>query len=444
MNQRMVALAGASCLALGGASATAQEADYVTECQDLYTFLNQSQAYDLTAEPELAAILERNDARTCNRRLAVLERDARQVRQVAGQSDSDVTTESRSVQEEVQLQETVTVQGEVDVVAPVPNVQVRPEPADVQVRSEPPRVTVREGQPEIVVRERPATITVGMPTITVRQQAPEIIITMPPSDVDVAMAEPQVEVRQAPPQVSVAVPDPRVDLDLRAVPGKADTPVQTRITRERLAAQDEAGLQLVARGDEGADANVYVADAEPQVTVNGTDAEAQIDLQRPEPQVRFEGAEPTLETSGQPEIRFERVGEPDIQIRQAAAEAPQAVAGSGSTSAPQQSAAAAPAAANVTVGDLLGKSVMGADDEEVGSIDRVVEMNGQTYAIIEHGGFLGIRDTDIPVPVTELRMSGDDLRAGNLTAQRAEQMQANDISTGEELPSETTLRIATR
>ena len=471
MTKRPFLLFGASALALGLAQASAQDVDYVDECVDLFAFVEDAPDMDLDSEPDIVAVIERNDPRACQLRLNRLERAARtttsrdtqparaatQDRQVTQtqEGEADVTTATREVQERVQLEEVVTVQGDVDVVAPVPNVQVRPEPATVEVRGEAPRVTVRQGQPEIVVREQPAQITVGMPTITIEQPAPEIVITMPAPGVDVAMAEPQVEVRQAPPRVSVAVPEPRVDLNLRAVAGETNEEVRTRVTRERGAAREEQGLRLIERGDQGADANVYVAEVEPQVQVTGMDGEAQVDVQDAEPNVRFEGAEPEVTVTGEPEIRFERTGEPQVRIERAGAEGEDQAQRFADTTGEdraepgetrrerraRRAAAASGATAAMTVGDVTGRTVYGTNGEEVGDIERVIRMDGQVYAVVEHGGFLGLGDTDIPVPVGDLRMDGDRLVASNLTSDRAEQMQANDIDRGEDLDDEEALDI---
>ena len=474
MTRSPLLLAGASLLALSLAPASAQDADYVGECVDLFAFVDASDAMDVESEPEIMAIVERNDARACRLRLARLERadaartdGAQDVRQVRS-GERDVTTATREVQQEVQLSETVTVQGDVAVVAPAPDVQVRSQAAEVRVQGQAPRVTVRHGGPEIVVRERPATIIVGMPTITIEQDAPEIVVTMPDHDVDVAMAEPTVEVRQAPPRVTVAVPDPRVDLDLRAVVGDSGEPVRTRIERERTAARAQPGLQVAERADQGADANVYVAEAEPQVEIAGLTEEPDVTMDIGEPQVRFERAEPTVEMRGEPEVRFERRGEPQVRIvraGEAGAGGRQGLLGDGGeaddrdieerpTLPVRDDTRAAPSPAPreamtptrrggsaFAVSDMTGRTVYGANGEEIGSVERVMRLGRQTYVVVEHGGFLGLGDTDIPVPVGELRVRDGELVATNLTAERAEEMQANDIERGEDLADDDQVRV---
>ena len=475
MTKRPLFLFGASALALGLAPAAAQDTDYADECVDLFAFVEDTPSLNLDDEPEIVSIIERNDARACQLRLTRLQRSAQDVdtreraqpmqriereeadRLLQRDDDQDreriqrevMTTEATEV-EQVEVEQTVTVRGNVDVVAPLPNVSVRPSPADVDIQHEAPRVTVRQQQPEIVVREQAATITVGMPTITIEQDAPEIIVTMPDPDVNVEMGEPQVEVRQAPPRVTVAVPEPRVDLDLSAGVGDTAEPVRTRVRRERGEVTAPMGL----RQADSADANVFVGEAEPNVQVQGLDSRPQVSVESAEPSVRFENAEPNVRVQGEPEVRFERRGEPRVRFERAGAETrQQRFAGVDRDDRDDRmdreerrerrtaTSRTSGSEAIITVGRLVGQTVRGADGETIGEIDRVIRLDGRTYAVVEHGGFLGLGDTDIPIPLTELRRTGDRLTATNMTEERAEQMQANDIERGQDVPRAEAVRL---
>lgn len=464
MTIRLLLLSASAAAAAAVAPALAQDGDFADECVDLFAFVEDTPSLDLDQAPDIVATIERNDARACEQRLTLLRRVTRTDTRATGMSaqerlqqrgqartapavrldeegrqatqavEREALTTERTVTEQVQVQETVSVRGEVDVVAPLPNVSVQQQPARVAIQHKPPRVTVRQSQHSIVVREQPARITVGMPTITIEQDAPEIVITMPDPSIDVAMGEPQVEVRQAPPRVTVAVPEPRVDLNLTAGVGEANEPVRTRIRRERGNAAPQQGLTRV----DSADANVFLGEAEPNVQVRGLDQRPQVSFEGDRPEVTFERAEPNVRVEGEPEVRFERRGEPTIRFEQAGGqERQQRFAGRADRDASERPAAAAagraaPAMGSIiTVSKLVGEDVYGANGEEIGSIDRVVRMDGRTYAIVEHGGFLGLGDTDIPLELTELAMSGDRLVASNLTEERAEAMQANDIERGE-------------
>jgi len=70
------------------------------------------------------------------------------------------------------------------------------------------------------------------------------------------------------------------------------------------------------------------------------------------------------------------------------------------------------------VGDITGMAVVNRQGKRMGDVDKVVRRNedGQPYAVISVGGFLGIGDKDIAVALDELRLKDekvvlpDDLR----------------------------------
>jgi len=58
--------------------------------------------------------------------------------------------------------------------------------------------------------------------------------------------------------------------------------------------------------------------------------------------------------------------------------------------------------------EIAGIDVYGRNDEYVGDIDRLVKVDGQTYVIVEHGGFLGIGDTEVALRVDQIAIRGED------------------------------------
>jgi hypothetical protein len=70
------------------------------------------------------------------------------------------------------------------------------------------------------------------------------------------------------------------------------------------------------------------------------------------------------------------------------------------------------------VGDMTGMAVVNRQGKRMGDVDKVVRRNedGQPYAVISVGGFLGIGDKNIAVALDELRLKDekvvlpDDLR----------------------------------
>lgn len=63
---------------------------------------------------------------------------------------------------------------------------------------------------------------------------------------------------------------------------------------------------------------------------------------------------------------------------------------------------------------------MGANSGELGDIDRVVESNAdkKQFLVISRGGFLGLFETDVAIPLENVAMRGDDVVARNLTAEQ--------------------------
>lgn len=474
-----------SCALTLPAMAQEQAAEqYVQECVDLFAFVEESDAFVLDEEPEILAVIERNRGPECQRLMARLERqaDAGETaspraarrplteepaqRQAQTQAETDrqmmtaqeteretVTAEAtETVEEEVTVQETVTVTGEVDVAMPVPTVEVDQQGADVQVRQQPPRVAVDMPAHEILIREQAPTVRISAPTVTIEQAPPEIIITMPDPSVDVASAEPQVEVRQPEPQVRVSIGEPQVGLDLRAVSGEEGENVRTRVSRlEEETPRERDGMRLLAGNAEGMNANVYVAEAEANVRMAGADARPQIDISNAEPNLRYESAEPVIEMTGEPDVQYSRTGEPNVMIRrpgdgqdQARARGQQQERGGDQmarlTERGQQGPYSGGMAA-VRVSELIGAEIMGANGDEIGEIERLVKLDGAIYAMVEHGGFLGIGEDMIPMPINGLTLVDGGLMAPGVTEDDMERWSEQDMSRATDLDTEDGVRL---
>ena len=460
---RITTAALCGTLLLGTAMAQEDtDGDYTAECIALFEFVEATDDLSLDDEPDLVRIIERNSSRACARELRALraefaeaDDDDTRVRTQARQRTqraAEVATETETVRQRVQLEEVVVVTGDVDVAVPAPTVEVDQRPATVRVEPAAPRVAVRTGRPEIVIREQAATVTVGMPTITIEQEAPEIVITLPPHEVDVANEAPRVVVNQPDPVVRVEMPDPRIDLDLRAVAaGDASEGdgVRTRFRRQGSPAIAREGLRVV---DAGADAVVYVRDAEAELDLVETEQQARVTVEEAgEPRVRFERAEPRVRMDGEPEVRFEQRGEPRVRVvrqgersdrRQgfAGAEREDRDRSDRRVQARVPSRAAGDA---LLVRELRGRDVIGREGEELGEVSRVVRSNGQVYVIVETGGFLGVGEREAPLALSDLRLRGDQLVAPGLTEERVEALAREDISERLNIGNDEQVRIRT-
>jgi hypothetical protein len=64
-----------------------------------------------------------------------------------------------------------------------------------------------------------------------------------------------------------------------------------------------------------------------------------------------------------------------------------------------------------TGGDMVGQTVYGANGEEIGEVSDIVSRQGGSSpeALVGVGGFLGIGERDVAIPLDRLQMQGDRL-----------------------------------
>jgi sporulation protein YlmC with PRC-barrel domain len=266
---------------------------------------------------------------------------------------------------------------------PAPDVRVQQASPQVTVQQAQPQVTVRQPQPEITVRQPAPTITVDIPQ-------PEITVRMPRPEVNVAMAQPQVQVNQPPPQVQVVQPQQQPQVQVQ--------PAQPQVSVQQSASSTP---------------NV-------QVQENG------------QPKVNYERAEPKVvvnQPKGQPQVRFEQdQGQrPEGQQTAAAPANRQANATSGTAAAPPAARSAAPAGAAATqpiaVARLKGMELYNEHGDRLGDVERVVQSNdGKQSVVIGMGGFLGLGEKRIAVPVDDVAIRGGRLVAVGLTDDQLKRM----------------------
>jgi sporulation protein YlmC with PRC-barrel domain len=76
---------------------------------------------------------------------------------------------------------------------------------------------------------------------------------------------------------------------------------------------------------------------------------------------------------------------------------------------------------------IVGKTLYGADGEAIGEIDNVVMTRGGggPEAVVGVGGFLGVGERDVSIPLSQIQMQGDRLTT-SMTKEGIGQMQAYD------------------
>lgn len=82
-----------------------------------------------------------------------------------------------------------------------------------------------------------------------------------------------------------------------------------------------------------------------------------------------------------------------------------------------QSAGSAESLASMSDDEIVGKPILSRDGEEIGDVDEIVvdATTGDKFAVVDVGGFLGIGEKSIVVPLDELSLSNDDRIQSDLT-----------------------------
>lgn len=64
-----------------------------------------------------------------------------------------------------------------------------------------------------------------------------------------------------------------------------------------------------------------------------------------------------------------------------------------------------PPKSELTVADLVGTNVLGATGKDVGEIDYVIEQDGEIAGVIGVGGFLGLNEYTVAVPLSDMEFT---------------------------------------
>lgn len=235
---------------------------------------------------------------------------------------------------------------------------------------------VQVEQPAAEVRVDPASPQVNVqqpaPEVTVEQPAPQVRITQPDPEVTVRQREPEVEVQQAEPEVTVEQADPRVT----------------------------------------------VRQPDPEVTVV-----------QPEPEITVDQAEPDVEVSqAQPDVDVSQA-EPEVQVQQAEPEVSVAEQDSAREQSEQTEQQVARSTAELDAEELVGNNIVARDSgEDIGEITGLARSrsDGDLYALVDVGGFLGIGERTVALPVDRVEMDRDGDLMTQITREELEQMPEYD------------------
>lgn len=341
-------------------------------CIDLATYVQDGDPTEYGLSPDQAMMIaERDDAQACQ--------DAMRV--ARGEISMDKADANFDVDATARLR----------VIVPEPDVTVRQAAPEVEVEQAQPTVRVDPGRPVVTVRQANPVVNVEVPQprITIDMPKPSITIEMPDASVDVEMAQPRVTVNQPQPEVQVE----QGEVTLRMGDSEA-TPNQ-----------------------EGDQADVQIEQQNAEVQVKKPDP-ADVVIADVQPDIRYEAAQPQInvEQSGEAEIQFNQSGEAEVQFRQMTAEETRAAAEE--QQARLETDREQSAGNRIVVGDLVDKNVIGADGEELGSVEAVVAYENRTYLVVASADSLGTDGRMVGLPASDVSMKGDDqLTMKSLTAE---------------------------
>lgn len=383
------------------------------------------------SEEEFARVVESGDAEECETWLT----------QIDAEAGGEVVETERA---RVRLQDEVVIEGSVTVDQEQPRVQIEEQAPEITVGSATPDVNVTSAPMDILIRQSAPRISLEMPqpTITIEQPAPEIIVTMPDPSVDVSNTRPQIEVRQGEPRVQVTMAEPTVELDLRQAEDPENSPGIEVRQRQAEAGSDGASPEPEVTFSRGEAKVIFQEDEQQQANVN---------VSRSEPNIRFEQAEPEIDmaTSGEPTVNWNQTGEVtvtfqentdghqneqadqdanaltgedadtetaavtesqnDQDVQAQDAQDPNAQAQSGGPAVRREGYVGV-AVGQIEASELEVATVYGVQGEEIGEIGQL-RLGGEEAqsVIVDIGGFLGMGERHVEIPFSDLTiLQGED------------------------------------
>lgn len=477
-NMAIIALCATTALvpaayAQDSASTTAQS----QECKDLavlitnYDFSNG----DMTRDQALL-IANRDNPQDCTN-------TADKMKNGASTAQSDMSKTNKEVDASARLRVLVPPP-DVNVEQAAPQVDVKQAQPDVNVNPGRPVVTVNQAKPTVHVKTTPPTITIDMPR-------PQITVEMPDPTVDVNMAQPRVTVNQPKPKVDVMQGDVQikmgdkeqnaatsgqgnnadVNIDQKKADVQVEQPMRSNIEIQNVkpevrynAAQPD--VQIENSGDPQVQFNQSgKADVTfRQMTADETRAAAaqnnagQSDNSNADNQNSDQSSDLNVSPSkarndkeAMPNNRGEMGAPADATPAQAnqndQSNNSQTDSSSGNQSGQssnqtadgnrmandntaQTTASTSNANADqqkFSAQQLLEMDVIGSNGDDIGGVNDVVIRGDTTYIIVGTGGFFGLGEKEVALPLSSMTVRNNQLVLRQLTQDEVDNMQETNV-----------------
>jgi sporulation protein YlmC with PRC-barrel domain len=176
---------------------------------------------------------------------------------------------------------------------------------------------------------------------------------------------------------------------------------------------------------------VQVQPSQPQVVVTPTQPTQPNVQQAGAPSVQYQQVgEPRVvyqQEQGQPVIRFEQIGQHGGAQGSQQTQPTQTQSGTGATGLGTGTAGVA----GLTASQVVSYDLYGADGRQIGDVERVVAgSDNRQYLVVGAGGFLGLGERKVLVPIEQVRLAGDRLVAQQMTEAQVKQLQEYRASQG--------------
>ena len=304
--------------------------------------------------------------------------------------------------------------------------------ADVVVQPDAPAVKVDVPEPDVQVNQADPNVSVSQPqpTITVNQPAPTISVDIPQPTITVRMPDPNVDVEMAQPEVSVSQGEPRVSVD-----DSGNAAVETSDDRD-----EQANVTV-----DQANANVQVrqSDQRPQIRYESEDAQVSVNQEKGEPKIIYQNADGSpMDGSEDMAAEREQQSNAATQNRQERVTSDEAAGERSATD--NETMAINPGASSereMTVEEVTDYDIIGANDEVLGDIQEIVKVDNRLFAVIGSGGFLGLGEKEVAIPLSSLMATDRGMIAPNVTESQIDALSEFDDDQYPELEDETRITV---
>lgn len=176
---------------------------------------------------------------------------------------------------------------------------------------------------------------------------------------------------------------------------------------------------------------IVSAEGEPEVTV-AESGEPLLAYETAEPEVTVIMTEqPTVEIqqTGEATLVLETVEERELRLQEQGEQQPSEVAEDPS------------ADGGLTVGELLVMTILTENGDDLGAPEAIVEVDGAPHMVLSSGGFLGLAESRIAVPMSRITMQDGGLVVQSLTESEIENADNFEFDSNAELAEDQQISI---